>query len=314
MESHAVNCLTGVYSEAAGNLSHALPEHAIFTRGNGYLFRAGKDERGYPEFTFPVEQTGADGVTRSGFTVHHSQIRTESLYDDLDRLLRRYGTVVVWVNTAHLGYAGVYLDNPPYLHAILIDGVARDRSGVFLLDTLIVGNTPYSAKAFLSTADLLLAISDDVRTESHGGMGIFYTISSSSRAAVPEREALNDQAMNFITIPEFKNGIEQYKKLCFAAFRDEPRRATAARRLFHHSSVLYLTPSLSLLGRALSDAGMPGSLQAQNVAIIQHWQAMGVLALRYQATESSRVLDRIEARFDLIGLATEQFWSELSES
>ena len=310
---HAVNCLTGVYSKSAEKLGHFLPEHAIFSRGDGYLFQAGTDEQGSPEFTFPVEETGAAGVARSGFTLRQKSIRVDHLYDDLEVLLDSYQSAAVWVNTAFLGYAEVYSSNPPYLHAILIESIAPDHSGVFVLDTLIVGNTPQSATAFLSTSDLKAAITNEVHTESHGGMGYFYTIARSADSAVSEGDALKDQSRKFFADARFSNGVRQYRDLCFDAFEAKPLRSNAARRLFHHSSVLYLTPSLSLLSRALINLGGSGSLQDKNSQIIRHWQAMGVLALRFEATESPRVLDRIDERFELIRRATEEFWAELSE-
>ncbi|PCG84409.1 hypothetical protein CIB93_19425 [Streptomyces sp. WZ.A104] len=319
-DTTAVNCLTGGYSALATVLGRPVAEQAIFERGNGYLFQAGLDEGGYPEYIFPVEEAGALGMTRSGFKVHTIPIEPAAMGDQLVRLLAEFKGVVVWVNTAHLGYADVYTGNAPYLHAVLIEGVSEDLRHVDVLDTLVVGPKPFSCRARLSIEDLVRATTDHIRTESHDGMGFFYAATDTLAAAGPGEGAgdgaldgvLAEQARRFFAEERFRGAINRYRDLsaaCFAGTREQA--AIGARRLFHHSSVLYAVPSLVLMGRSLADAGAGEDTTALHEEAMRHWQAMGVLALRYEATAAPSVLGRINERFARLDEVTVRLWESL---
>ncbi|WP_103503894.1 MULTISPECIES: hypothetical protein [unclassified Streptomyces] len=327
-EETAVNCLTGGYAALTGVLGRPVAEQTVFERGDGYLFQAGLDEAGYPEYIFPVEAAGALGMARSGFTVHAEPIDADRAGPQLEELLRRFKAVVVWVNTAHLRYADIYTSNPAYLHAVLIEGISDDHRHVEILDTLVVGPKPFSCRARLTAQDFLGAVTDRIRTESHDGMGFFYAVTDDlagadgSDGSVPAAEdaagaelrgALARQAERYFAEERFHTAIRRYEELCAQCFADTPERsAVGARRLFHHSSVLYAVPSLTLMGRSLADAGAGEECFALHDDLLRHWRAMGVLALRYEATRAPSVLDRVHQRFDQIDRATAQLWKSLA--
>ncbi|MFJ2773529.1 hypothetical protein [Streptomyces sp. NPDC087300] len=341
MESHiveryddtAVNCLTGSYSVLAGIAGRPVEEQAVFERGDGYLFQAGLDESGYPEYIFPVEEAGALGMTRSAFTVHKDPIDFQAPGPQLATLLERHRAVIVWVNTAHLNYADVYRDNAPYLHAVVVEGIADDHRHVKVHDTLVVDMKPFSCRALVTLDDLVGAASDRIRSEAHDAMGFFYAVTddlatgpdagqpdaghSDGRGTSDESglgDALTRQAERFFAEPRFREAIRRYRTLCEECFAGPPERAThGARRLFHHASVLYAVPSLKLLARSLHASGATERSLALHDETVRHWEAMGVLALRYEATSSPAVLKRIGQRFEQLEEATVRLWESVAE-
>ncbi|MGW2224875.1 hypothetical protein [Streptomyces formicae] len=315
----AVNCLTGSYSILAGIAGRPVEEQAVFERGDGYLFQAGLDESGYPEYIFPVEEAGALGMTRSAFTVHKEPIDFGAPGAQLAALLERHRAVIVWVNTAHLNYADVYRDNAPYLHAVVVDGIADDHGHVNVHDSLVVDLKPFGCRALVTLDDLVGAASDRIRSEAHDAMGFFYAVSddlATGTGASEDRDlggVLTRQAERFFAEPRFREAIRRYQALCEECFAGPPERAThGARRLFHHASVLYAVPSLKLLARSLHAAGASEETLALHDATVRHWEAMGVLALRYEATSSPAVLKRITQRFDQLDEATVRLWESVA--
>lgn len=317
----AVNCLTGSYSVLAGIAGRPVGEQAVFERGDGYLFQAGLDESGYPEYIFPVEEAGALGMERSVFTVHKEPIDFDAMGAQLATLLNRHRAVIVWVNTAHLNYAGVYRDNAPYLHAVVVDGIAANHSHVQVHDTLVVDLKPFSCRAVVDLADLVRSASDRIRSEAHDAMGFFYAVSD-DMAALSGRSrsnagnlsgALMRQAERFFAEDRFRKAIRRYQALCEECFAGPPERAAhGARRLFHHASVLYAVPSLKLMARSLQATDASEASLALHEDAMRHWEAMGVLALRYEATSSPSVLNRITRRFDQLEETTVQLWKSVA--
>ena len=317
----AVNCLTGSYSVLAGIAGRPVEEQAVFERGDGYLFQAGLDESGYPEYIFPVEEAGALGMTRSAFRVHKEPIDFNATGSQLAALLERYRAVIVWVNTAHLNYADVYRDNAPYLHAIVVDGISSDHGHLEVHDSLVVDPKPFSCRAVVTLDDLIRSAADRIRSEAHDAMGFFYAVSDDLAASPAEgcRDsaeldgALTRQAQRFFAEDRFRGAIRRYQALCEECFAGPHERgARGARRLFHHASVLYAVPSLKLMGRSLHTAGASEHSLALHQAATRHWEAMGVLALRFEATSSPLVLNRITQRFALLDEATVKLWESLT--
>lgn len=317
----AVNCLTGSYSVLADIVGRPVGEQAVFERGDGYLFQAGLDESGYPEYIFPVEEAGALGMARSAFTVHKVSIDFRAPGTQLAALLKQHRAVIVWVNTAHLNYAEVYRDNAPYLHAVVVDGIAADHGHVQVRDTLVVDLKPFSCRAMVTLDDLVRSASDRIRSEAHDAMGFFYAVSDDMTAfpgeGQPDGRELNDvltrQAERFFTEDRFREAIRRYQALCEECFAGPPERATrGARRLFHHASVLYAVPSLKLMARSLHAVGASEYSLALHKDAMRHWEAMGVLALRYEATSSPAVLSRITQRFGLLDEVTVKLWESVA--
>jgi hypothetical protein len=320
-EQTAVNCLTGSYSVLAGIAGRQVEEQAVFERGDGYLFQAGLDESGYPEYIFPVEEAGALGITRSAFTVHKEPVDFDATGPQLAALLKRYRAVIVWVNTAHLNYADVYRDNAPYLHAVVVNKIADDHSHVEVHDSLVVDLKPFSCRAVVTLDDLIRSAGDRIRSEAHDAMGFFYAISDNATALPGEGRpdeaalsgALTRQAERFFAEDRFREAIRRYQALCEECFADSPERATrGARRLFHHASVLYAVPSLKLMASSLHAAGASASSLALHEQAMRHWEAMGVLALRYEATSSPSVLNRMTQRFGLLDEVTVKLWESVA--
>jgi hypothetical protein len=96
----AVNCFTGNLAELARRLGKDVDESGVLERGNGYLFRTGRDEWDYPEYTFSVEAVGLRGIRALGTEARGvaiaqpdwaSQLRSwGSLIEDRRRALRFY--------------------------------------------------------------------------------------------------------------------------------------------------------------------------------------------------------------------------------
>ncbi|MEU0148238.1 hypothetical protein ABZ119_20100 [Streptomyces sp. NPDC006288] len=320
-EQTAVNCLTGSYSVLAAVAGRAVEEQAVFERGDGYLFQAGLDESGYPEYIFPVEEAGALGMTRSAFTVHKEPVDFDAPGAQLEALLRRHRAVIVWVNTAHLNYADVYRENAPYLHAVVVDRIADDHSHVEVHDSLVVDLKPFSCRAAVTLDDLVRSAGDRIRSEAHDAMGFFYAVSDdlaaspggSGGAGAGLSGALTRQAERFFAEERFRKAIRDYQELCEECFAGSPERATrGARRLFHHASVLYAVPSLKLMSSSLHAAGASEGSLALHEEAVRHWEAMGVLALRYEATSSASVLNRITQRFDRLDEVTVRLWESVA--
>jgi hypothetical protein len=325
----AVNCLTGSYSVLAGIAGRPVAEQTVFERGDGYLFQAGLDESGYPEYIFPVEEAGALGMTRSGFTVHKEPIDFDAPGPQLEALLAQHRAVIVWVNTAHLDYADVYRDNSPYLHAVVLRGIAADHGHVDVHDSLVVGLQPFSCRAVVAFDDLVRSAADRIRSDAHDAMGFFYAVSddlgatgSADPAAAggegrPDGAELSGalirQAERFFSEERFREAIRRYQALCEDCFAGPPERAAhGARRLFHHASVLYAVPSLKLMARSLRVAGVSERSLTLHEEAMRHWEAMGVLALRYEATSAPSVLKRITRRFEQLDEVTGNLWRSVA--
>lgn len=317
----AVNCLTGSYSVLAGIAGRSVAEQTIFERGDAYLFQAGLDESGYPEYIFPVEEAGALGMTRSGFTVHKEPIDFDALAPQLETLLARHRAVIVWVNTAHLNYADVYRDNNPYLHAVVVQGIAADHGHVEVHDSLVVGPQPFGCQAVVTLDDLIRSAGDRIKSDAHDAMGFFYAVSDDHHTATgggrPDGTELSGalirQAERFFAEKRFREAIRRYQALCEECFAGPFERAAfGARRLFHHASVLYAVPSLKLMARSLQVAGASERSMALHDEAMRHWEAMGVLALRYEATAAASVLKRITQRFEQLDEATEELWESVA--
>lgn len=307
----AVNCLTGCYAALTTALGHPTAEQLIFEQGGGYLFQAGLDEAGYPEYIFPVEEAGALGMRSCGFAVSITPIDNSNIAVQLQELLTEHPGVIVWVNTAHLAYAETYADSAGYLHAVLIESIASDHSFVTVLDTLVVGAKPFSCRATLSLKAFTLAVSDRIHSETHDGMGIYYT---ATQADETDRTQLDTQAQRFFKEDRFRLAIPRYRQLCTECFESSKERAAiGARRLFHHATALYAVPSLTLMGKSLRDARASADTLALHDTVLRHWRAMGVLALRYEATFAPSVLSRISQRFTDIDEVTTNLWAAIRD-
>ncbi|MGF0169582.1 hypothetical protein ACQF36_03325 [Streptomyces sp. Marseille-Q5077] len=311
----AVNCFTGSFSALAGMKGHPIAEQSLFERGDAYLFQAGLDESGYPEYIFPVEEAGLLGMRRTGFELQAVPISYGDVGTQLKGLVDRFGGVVVWVNTSHLGYAEVYGRTSSYLHSIVIDEVAEDLSDLRVFDCMVVDAERFSCRARLDFAEFEKAISDRIKSDAHDCMGFFYvvtgTVLAEGRGGL--QGSLREQARRFAEEDRFREAIKEYQRLCVECFAD-PDRSTefGARRLFIHSTVLYSVPSLTLMSRSLDAAGASDAARELCEEAIRHWRALGVLALRYEATGSDAVMGRLNQRFAVLDDVTARLWGELA--
>jgi hypothetical protein len=310
----AVNCFTGSFAVLTGIKGNRIKEQTLFERGDGYLFQAGLDESRFPEYIFPVEEAGVLGMRRSGFDLRSLAIGPEPVAQAAE-LVGRFGGVVVWCNTAHLDYASFYRKTSPYLHSVTITDVAADRSSLGVYDSMVVDIEPFSCQADLDAGEFGKAVTDRIRSEAHDCMGNFYVTSGTDGRSEPPsvRQSLGRQALRFATEDRFRNAVRKYRDLNFECLTDPTRREFAARRLFIHSTVLYAVPSLTLLSRSLEDARTPRESVELCQEAIRHWRALGVLALRLQATASPGVLDRLDKRFEIVDDVTTQLWSSLAD-
>lgn len=309
----AVNCFTGSFAALTAIKGDRIEEQTLFERGDGYLFQTGLDESGYPEYIFPVEEAGVLGMRRSGFELEAIPLGPDAVAQAAE-LVDRFGGVVIWTNTAHLGYASFYQKTSPYLHSVTITDVAADQCSVGVYDCMVIDVEPFSCQATLDADEFGKAVTDRIRSEAHDCMGNFYVTSGvDSRFEPPAvRESLRRQALRFAAEERFSGAIRRYRDLNLECLRDTSRHEFGARRLFIHSTVLYAVPSLTLMSRSLEDAHAPLESVELCQEAIRHWRALGVLALRFQATASSAVLDRLSKRFEILDEVTARLWSSLA--
>jgi hypothetical protein len=64
--------------------------------------------------------------------------------------------------------------------------------------------------------------------------------------------------------------------------------------------------------RSLCAAQARPETMAAHYTVLRHWEAMGVLALRFEATALPSVLDRISHRFADLDEATIRLWASLT--
>lgn len=313
----AVNCFTGSFRSLAGAKGRDITEQSLFERGDAYLFQTGLDESGYPEYIFPVEEAGVLGMRRSGFELTRVPISYGDVGAQLKSLVDRFGRVVVWVNTSHLNYAKVYGRTSSYLHSIVIEEVADDLSHLRVFDCMVVDAKRFSCRAWLDFSSFENAISDRIQSDAHDCMGTFYVVTAMAggkEAGTAGLEGhLRGQARRFAEERRFHEAIKDYQRLCTECFEDPGRSSEfGARRLFIHSTVLYCVPSLTLMSRSLEKADASGTTRELCEEAIRHWRALGVLALRYEATGSATVLGRLIDRFAVLDDTTARLWGELA--
>ncbi|GFZ68612.1 hypothetical protein PSE10B_51340 [Pseudomonas amygdali pv. eriobotryae] len=311
----AINCFTGSLAQLSGRSGVPIDEAQLLEAGDGYLYRAGLDEWGVPEYTFAVEEVGLRACKALGAEVGRWPIG-EDWVARLASLLDEYPGVVVWVNSAHLDYAPVYSSKPGYLHAVLVVAMTETASHVRIFDSLIVDREPHGCEAWLSIEAFANALTDRVRTETYDHMGHFVVMQPAARpAAFDVRASLLRQADAYHSNGIHRGALQAYRGLCMARFAgDRPSAAIAARRLFDHIVVLYVIPGLTLLAQSLQRAGCDEELAATTRVLIDRWRALSLLALKFEATHSPAVLLRLDERFGLIEAMTSKLWQDLHDS
>ncbi|MGV8004643.1 hypothetical protein QPK14_21945 [Photorhabdus temperata subsp. temperata] len=309
----AINCFTGSLTRLLNLRGRKTCEAEILEAGDGYLFRSGYDELNMPEYTFSVKAVGLAGAVALGADMVLLQIDYLHWCRQLNELLCQKKGVIAWVNSAYLSYSEVYTNKPEYLHAVLITAISDDYSQVRIFDSLVVDREPYSCEAWMPSRQFHSALYDKVPSETYDHMGNFYIVDSlKNLERIPVRESLIRQAELFNTLPEYYNSLRNYRELCLDLFQQaEDKACRAAKRLFDHISVLYVIPNLSLFKHSLTRADIASSLIEHCTELISHWKALSILALKFEATLSLQVLERIEDRFNRIDQMTNMMWGEL---
>lgn len=310
----AVNCFTGSLAELLARRGFTVSESRLLEFGDGYLFRSGLDEWGYPEYTFAVQDVGLLGCARLGVSIESATIDGPDGLDQLARLCRSNGGAVVWVNTSHLEHDVFYSKNPAYLHALLVTGFSDDGRRVQIHDPLIVNRERYGCETWVDCDTFSVALTDKVRTETYNHMGVAHSITavvaaSHAKATAQPLFALLRQSDRYHDDSVFSLAVDRYARACVGLFGTEPTRSrAAARRLFDHINVLYVIPCLTLLGQSLQLAGAGRTSLEHHTELVNHWRAMALLALKFEATSSASVLDRISDRFVSIAQAERSMW------
>lgn len=309
----AINCFTGSLIRLSELNGRTVLESEVLERGDGYLLRAGWDEWGYPEYTFAVQDCGVRGMTGLGCSVRTVGFAGRNPVTLLAELVAAHRGAVVWTNSAHLSYAEVYSNSPGYLHAVLVTEVAEDLSRVQVYDSLVVDRTRYGCRAWLPAEDFTAAVTDRVRTETYDHMGYFHVIDDVRGSPAPRGAELDlrRQAGEFFEQDHHRRAVTEYHQLCMRMFQEGERATAAARRLFDHINVLYVLPNRILLGRSLDSLDGAQEAAAHCVALVDHWRALSVLALKFEATGSAAVLSRVDTRFQRIEKANTAMWSAI---
>jgi len=314
--ARAINCFTGCLAELSARNGRPIEEARILEHGDGYLLRSGHDEWGYPEYTFAVEEAGLRGVRALGIEARSVAIDTDRWADQLAELTANHGGAVVWTNSSPLPYAEVYADSPAYLHAVLVTGVSADRSLIRLYDALVVDRERWGCEVWVAAKSFGPAITETVRTETYDHMGHFHVlVPGGTETTVPATaEALVAQAGQLFADPGYHEAISSYRQACIEAFDRSPEEARrAARRLFDHINVLYVVPDLMLLHRSLEECDGGDRAAELCVTATDHWRALAVLALKYEATASPAVRERLAARFTVVDAAVTAMWKAILE-
>ncbi|MFD8462695.1 hypothetical protein ACFV27_38850 [Streptomyces antimycoticus] len=307
----AVNCLSGSFLRLAALHGRHIDEAAVMESGDGYLLRAGRDERSCPELVFGVEDVVLRGMAAQGCEIRSEAIEPDGWHGQLRALLADRLGAVVWVNSSHLPYADVYRSHPRFMHAVLALELSEDRNGVKVFDSLVDDRVRFACVSWLPRAAFEAAISDSIPSKSLDHMGRFHSVvrlheQSDDTAA----KHLMSQARKFQRFPNFRNAVDEYRSLCKEAFSGPGDTAKyAARRVFDHVSVLYVLPSLRLLDRSLVRAGAGDSLLQMCRAITEDWHVLALLALKFEATLSAPLAERIDERFERLDGATARFWA-----
>jgi len=263
----AINCFTGSLAQLSRRSGVPIDEAQFLEAGDGYLYRAGLDEWGMPEYTFAVEEVGLRACKALGAEVGRWPVDKDRV-DRLASLLDEYPGVVVWVNSAHLDYAPVYRSKPGYLHAVLVVAMTETASHVRIFDSLIVDREPHGCEAWLSIETFANALTDRVRTETYDHMGHFVVMQPAARpVAFDVRAGLWGQTDAYHSNNIYRAALQVYLGFCMAHFAgDRQSAAIAARRLFDHIVVLYVIPGLTLLTQSLQRAGCDEGLVATRQA------------------------------------------------
>jgi hypothetical protein len=312
--SEAINCFTGSLAKLLGLHGVQVKESRLLEQGDGYLFRSGLDEWGYPEYTFAVQEVGLRGCARIGADMMVVAIDGEDWLDQLTCLANVHHGAVVWVNTSRLTHDTFYSENPAYLHALLVTGVSKDGQYVQIHDPLVVNRERYGCQAWVETDLFHVALKDQVRTETYNHMGFAHSVRNAplSRLVSTEEEtvhALARQATRYFQEELCRDAVSHYAAAFTAFFaQNDARNHIAARRLFDHINVLYVIPSLILLGQSLRTAGMSQEVLAHYGSLVDHWRALALLALKFEATASQSVLGRISDRFRTIASTERAMW------
>lgn len=311
----AINCFTGSLAQLSRRHGVPIDEAQLLEAGDGYLYRAGLDERGLPEYTFAVEEVGLQACTALGARVTRIPIGPDWIVQLAAMLLEHRG-VVVWVNSAHLDYAPVYSSRPGYLHAVLVVGMNEAATHVRIFDSLIVDREPHGCEAWLSVDKFASALSDRVRTETYDHMGSFVAMEAPpAQLDFNARVCLRRQAERHLEVPAHRGALASYRSLCMTLFSGpQDVAAAAARRLFDHIAVLYVVPGLSLLSQSIRRAGCNESLDSRVLALLDHWRALSLLALKFEATFSPMVLGRIKERFSTLETGTLELWCGMRDA
>ncbi|WP_047395815.1 BtrH N-terminal domain-containing protein [Chitinibacter sp. ZOR0017] len=317
LKTNALNCFTGALVELAARKAITLDEAVIFEQGHGFLFKSCLDEHGYPEFSFPVLNVGLSGCQAVGLSIDRFSISGEGWLETLELAIANYQGAIVWVNTSHLEYHEHYSKMPAYLHAILITKISKDQQVVEVYDPLIVTTERVSCISQVSISQLDMALHDIVKTEVHDHMGIAYVINCPSGKLLGYESfgcSLLNQSIKFFDNEEHYNAVLRYKEACSRFFVKEDQESTiAARRLFQHINVLYVMPSLLILNKTLRQLDIFHSMQKPYEELLHHWRALGLLALKYEATLSNSVQSRIYDRFTLISESERVFWKNIRD-
>lgn len=306
-ETAAINCYTGALTHCLVGSGLPVQESDLLALGDGFLWRAGRDEHGLPELTFAVEPCGIAGVEALGGRVERHPLRPEQLAEQLAELLA-LGPVVCWVNSGHLDYASLYTRSLGHLHTIVIEA-----QGYAIFDPLVVDLPPHARRARLTLETLRRALTDRVRTDEYDLMGHLHRVLLPARVSAiqPPRESLRRQASRFFDEPRLLGALGAYRRMNEdgLASGDLVQRQRLARRIFDHVKVLYVLPALRLLHPLCAGAAADRVDEETRM-----WKTIAILALKYEATDSPRVLERLRQRLGEVEAIHEATWRAILAS
>ncbi|AXE36246.1 hypothetical protein DK843_19265 [Chromobacterium phragmitis] len=234
--------------------------------------------------------------------------------DQLASMCAENGGAVVWVNTSRLTHDIFYSQNPAYLHALLVTDVSEDGHFVEIYDPLVVNRERYGCQTWVEAGAFRMALTEKVCTETYNHMGLAHSISATPTsadavAAADTLSVLRSQASRYFGDDEFHDAVDRYAAASAASFeKDETYRRVAARRLFDHINVLYVIPCLTLLGHSLRQAGIGQAALEHHDELVKHWRALALMALKFEATASPNVKERMANRFKAIAVAERNMW------
>lgn len=316
-DTDAVTCFTSGVTHLLNNATneYSYNENDLLLYGTGFQLFSDFDEYGFPEIIFNVVETSCTSTKRFGGRLSKEYLTEE--FNWVDQILKKLhlGGVIIWVNSTHLPYSDTYYKREPYIHAIVVDSYDEDDNTFNVFDPLILDKRRICCKASLESSVIEKALFDRVQgNELAPEMGTIFwlekppTIPASGLVA----KELYRQAEIIVDEGQYVDAINIYHKNCMDMLaKQHDISLRAARRLFEHINVLFISPSMYHLRNSLIHSDVSEKVIEDFNLLDRQWRELSILALKYEATKEKIYIDKINSKFSEISQQASEFWRNL---